>query len=386
MPKPAAASSGSRALSIPSSADKGSRAPDASLIGGDGTLATSHKGLTYPLGNDGPAEGELRMIAPGVGWARIALPGSLGHINVWALDDRDAEGEGVAIVDTGMAIDRCRASWEALFAGPLAGRRVTRVIVTHLHPDHVGLAGWLCDRFGVSLWMTRTEWLMARMLEADRREAPPKEAIAAWRSAGWNEAQIALATSAGWGRFSTIISLLPSSYIRIIDGQEIAIGDMRWRVVVGSGHTPEHACLWEQELRLLIAGDQVLPRISSNVSVTVSEPLGDPLGDWLASIDRLLGLPDDLLVLPAHGEPFTGLHVRLAALRDGHLERLDDLVAFLSEPRTAVDCFPILFRRPLKGDDLFAATGEAMAHLRRLEDLGRTRRLVAEGVARFVAN
>ena len=373
MRRPAAAFSVSPALSIPSSAEN--------PLG----RATTRKGLTHPLGDYGPAEGELHMLAPGVGWARIALPGSLRHINIWALDDRDAEGEGVAIVDTGMALDRCKASWAALFAGPLAGKRVTRVIGTHLHPDHIGLAGWLCDRFGVSLWMTRTEWLMARMLEADRRDAPPKEAIGAWRLAGWNSEQIAFATNAGWGRFCTVVSLLPSSYVRIVDGQEIAIGDGRWQVVVGSGHTPEHACLWERDRKLLIAGDQILPRITSNVSVTVSEPLGDPLGDWLASIDRLLDLPDDLLVLPAHGEPFTGLHVRLAALRDGHLGQLDDLVAFLREPRTAVDCFPILFRRELKGDDLYPATGEAMANLRRLEETGRARRVIEDGVARFLA-
>ena len=207
MRRPAAAFSVSLALSIPSSADT--------------SPATTHKGLIYPLGAYGPAEGELHMLAPGVGWARIALPGSLGHINIWALDDSDADGEGVAVVDTGMALDRCKASWQALFAGPLAGRRVTRVIGTHLHPDHIGLAGWLCDRFGVSLWMTRTEWLIARMFEADRRDAPPKEAVAAWRSSGWNDEQIARATSAGWGRFSTVVSLLPSSYVRIVDGQEM---------------------------------------------------------------------------------------------------------------------------------------------------------------------
>ena len=370
-------------MSIPSSADRGEISPDASLLGDDGIVATSHRGLTYPLGNYAPAEGELRELAPGVAWARIAMPGSLGHINVWLLDDRDAEGEGVAVVDTGMNVQKCRAGWEALFAGPLARRRVTRVIATHLHPDHVGLAGWLCDRFGAPLWMTRTEWLMARMLCADSRSEPPAEAIASWRAAGWTDAQIAAVSARGWGRFAEMVSPLPAGHVRIADGEEIEIGDGRWRVVVGSGHTPEHACLWNEAAGLLIAGDQVLPRITSNVSLTIHEPLGDPLGDWLASIDRLLRLPADLLVLPAHGEPFTGLHTRLAALRDGHHARLEMLAAHIAEPRTVLECFPVLFGRELGDDDLFLGTGEAMAHLRYLEVRRRARRTMNEGVARF---
>lgn len=386
MPRPATRFSGSRVLSIPSSADNdGGISPDASLLADDGIVATSHRGLTYPLGSYGPAQGELRVLAPGVGWARIGMPGALGHINVWLLDDRDASGEGVAIVDTGLNLPTCRASWEALFAGPLAGRRVTRVIATHLHPDHVGLAGWLCERFGVALWMTRTEWLMARLLAADARPEPPREAVAAWRAAGWSEDQIAEATGKGWGRFAIVVSPLPAGHVRIADGDQIAIGQGDWRVVVGSGHTPEHACLWNEAAGLLIAGDQVLPRITSNVSLTLHEPRGDPLGDWLASIDRLLGLPADLLVLPAHGEPFTGLHARLDALRDGHHARLAELAAHLAEPRTAVECFPVLFRRALSGDDLHLATGETMAHLRYLEVRDRARRSWSDGVARFQA-
>lgn len=385
MPRPAAGFWDSRALSIPSSADSGGTSPDASLLADDGIVATSHRGLTYPLGGYAPAKGEVRELAPGVGWARIEMPGSLGHINVWLLDDRDTEGEGVAIVDTGMNMPVCRANWEALFAGPLAGRRVTRVIATHLHPDHVGLAGWLCERFGVPLWMTRTEWLLARLLAADARAEPPREVIAAWRAAGWTEEQIAAATAQGWGRFTQVVSPFPAGFIRIADGDDIAIGGGRWRVVVGSGHTPEHACLWNSEAGLLIAGDQVLPRITSNVSLTIHEPQADPLGDWLASIDRLLGLPADLLVLPAHGEPFTGLHTRLEALRDGHLARLDVLAAHIREPKTAVECFAVLFDRAIFGDNLALATGEAMAHLRYLEVRGRARRTLSGGVARFQA-
>lgn len=315
MPKRAAGFTERPALSTPSSAD---RSPDSSLIGDDGIVATSHKGLVYPLGAYGPAEGELAELAPAVGWARIRIPGGLEHINIWALADRDAQGEGLAIVDTGMDIPLCHASWSALLAGPLAGKRITRVISTHLHPDHCGLAGWLCDRYGVALWMTRTEWMLARLHLVDKRDAPPPEVVAFWRGAGWEKAWIDAASAKGWARFATVMSELPSSYIRMVDGDVIRIGDREWHVVVGRGHTPEHACLWNPEGGLLISGDQVLPRVTSNVSLTYSEPAGDPLGDWLDSIERLKTLPGDLLVLPAHGAPFTGLHVRLDALADGH--------------------------------------------------------------------
>ncbi len=365
----------SRPLSIPSSAD--CDAPAAAA----GDAATSHRGLTYPLGRRVPATVDLLSFAYGVGWARLPILGGLNHINVLALDD----GDGVALVDTGLAIETCRAGWEALFAGPLAGRRVSRILCTHFHPDHSGLAGWLADRFGAPLWMTRTEWLMARMLTLDAHDAPPAEVLDWWRRAGWTGVQIERASARGWRSFASVVSPVPRHYVRIRDGDRLAIGTGQWRVVVGHGHTPEHACLWNEAAGLLIAGDQVLPRISSNVSLSMIEPEGDPLGDWLASIDRLLQLPADLLVLPAHGEPFNGLHVRLAALRNGHLAQLAALHAHLNEPRRVVDCFASLFRRTIGDDDLGLATGEAMAHLRRLERDGRAVCAIADGVATFRA-
>ncbi|MGZ8999255.1 MAG: MBL fold metallo-hydrolase [Allosphingosinicella sp.] len=343
----------------------------------------THKGLTYPLGRKGPETGELIELAEGVGWARLPVPGSLRHINVWALDDgpgSESGTGGVALVDTGLDIPVSREAWEALFAGPLAGRKVTRIICTHFHPDHIGLAGWLAERFGIALWMTRDEWLFARMLTADIRDAPPREAIAYWRAAGWSEERIAEEEKKGWGRFSSVVSPVPVSFVRIQDGESLKIGARTWRVVVGNGHCPEHACLVEEEAGLIIAGDQVLPRITSNVSLSLSEPEADPLGDWLASIAKLKTLPDTLLVLPSHGEPFTGLHARLDALDHGHRDRLDALEEHLRDPKRAVDCFSVLFGRAIDDSILGLATGEAMAHLRRLEVEGRARRDVRDGV------
>ena len=314
-------------------------------------------------------------------WARFPVPGALKHINVWVLDD----GDGVAIVDTGLAISPCRDAWEALLTGPLAGTHVTRVVVTHFHPDHLGLAGWLTDRFSAPLMMTRTEWQLARLLTADIRDSPPAEALAAWRLAGWDEPRIAAEASKGWGRFASVVSPVPVRYLRLVDGRALKVGARTWRVVTGSGHSPEHACLVDEENGVLIAGDQVLPRITSNVSLMLSEPEEDPLSDWLGSIAKLRRLPADLLVLPSHGDPFTGLHARLHALDAGHRVQLDALHAFLSEPRRAVDCFGVLFARVVDDGIYGLATGEAMAHLRRLEVESRARREVEDGVAWFSA-
>lgn len=344
--------------------------------------AYSHRGLTYPFGRGFPEPGETIAIAEGLSWARLPVPGALKHVNVWLLDD----GEGVALVDAGLDIPPVREAWEALIAGPLAGRPLTRILVTHFHPDHIGLAGWLSARFGASLWMTREEWLFARMLSSDIRDAPPNEAMAYWRGAGWSEEAISAEAAKGWGRFASAVSPVPVSFRRIGDGDLVSIGDRSWRVVTGNGHSPDHACLVDEAGGLMIAGDQVLPRITSNISLSLSEPEGDPLGDWLGSIARLKELPDDLLVLPSHGEPFRGLHARLDALDSGHRERLDALHAFLAEPRRAVDCFGLLFGRRIDAAVIGLATGEAMAHLRRLEVEGRAvRRIEPDGAHWFQA-
>lgn len=339
----------------------------------------THRGLTYPLGRRAPEPGQPIELAPGLGWARLPVPGSLKHVNLWLIED----GDGLALVDTGLDIPPCREAWEALLSGPLAGRALTRIIVTHFHPDHVGLAGWLSERFAAPLWMTREEWLFARMLTADIRREPPANAIRYWRAAGWDEARIAAEAAKGWGRFAAMVSPLPVSFVRMREGDVIRTSPRHWRVVTGNGHSPDHACLLDETGGVLIAGDQVLPKITSNISLTLSEPEGDPLGDWLASLAKLKTLPDDLLVLPSHGEPFIGLHTRLDALDAGHRDRLDALHAHLAEPRRAVDCFTILFGRKIEDQSYGLATGEAMAHLRHLEVTGRAARTWRDGVAHF---
>ncbi len=362
--------------------DAAQQPPHAALIQHEGWEATEHRGLVYPLGKAAPEPGAAIRLAEGVEWVRIPLPGSLGHINCWLIDGPD----GVTLVDSGLFLPLCRDAWKAVLAGPLAGRRVAAVLCTHLHPDHIGMAGYLCRKLDVPLMMTRGEWLTARLLWADARTDVPDEAAAQRRGAGWDAAAMAHAAARGWGLFKAVVSPMPYGYVRIADGDALPIGDGGWRVVTGCGHSPEHACLLNVKAGVLISGDQVLPRISSNVSLSIIEPQGNPLHDWIASLAKLRSLPADLLVCPAHGEPFRGLHTRLDALRDGHLAQLDALARHCEEPRRVVDCFSTLFRREIGDGQRELATGEALAHLRYLERAGRiTRRTDADGVWWFAA-
>jgi glyoxylase-like metal-dependent hydrolase (beta-lactamase superfamily II) len=356
--------------------------PDSSLTQDDSFTATSAAGMTYPWGEHAPPPGETTVIADGIRWARIPMPGSLGHINSWLLED---EG-GFAVVDTGMLLTQCSDAWKQLFRAAPAGSRITRVFGTHMHPDHIGLAGWLCKRFGVGLWMTRGEWLTARMLTADARDTVPEEFIQLQQECGWDEDALDEMRTGGWGRFARMVYRMPVSYRRIVDGERLDFGAHSWLVVTGSGHSPEHACLLNEKSGVLVSGDQVLPRISSNVSVNISEPDADPLGEWLASIRKLLQLPADLIVCPAHGEPFVGLHTRLTALYDEHQRRLDDVAVAIGErPLRVIDTFSLLFNREIGAANRELATGEALAHLRRLELEGRARREMRDGVRWYVA-
>jgi len=291
----------------------------------------------------------------------MPMPFALSHINLWAI----ADGAGWAIVDSGLQTEDTTLAWLQLFAGPLSGG-VTRLLLTHMHPDHVGMAGWLTRKFDCRAWMTRLEYLTCRTLVADTGREAPEDGIQFYRRAGWDADAIAL-YRARFGGFGKMVHTLPDSYRRMQDQESICIGGNAWTVVVGNGHSPEHACLYCAELKLLISGDQVLPRISSNVSVFPTEPDADPLADWLASLDKLRReIPDDVLVLPAHNEPFRGLHARLDALSSSQAGALARLRTALQEPKRAVDVFPALFSRKISGEDphmLGLATGESIAHL-----------------------
>ncbi|SFF52724.1 Glyoxylase, beta-lactamase superfamily II [Fontimonas thermophila] len=336
------------------------------VIDAESAHAPTAGGLQYPCGTP-PSPGTAVEVAPGVLWLRMPLPLALDHINLWAL----ADDEGWTLVDSGLNTEATAAAWETLLGGALGGKPVRRLICTHMHPDHIGMAGWLAERTGCRLWITRLEYLTCRTLVADTGRPAPEDGVRFYRAAGWNDEQLARYRER-FGSFGRGIYRLPDSFRRLSDGERLRIGAHEWTVVVGRGHSPEHACLYCAGLDVLISGDQVLPRISSNVSVFPTEPDADPLGDWLDSLDRLsAAIPDSALVLPAHNEPFRGLHARLASLREGHTRSLDRLYAALDSPQRAVDLLGLLFRKPLRGEHYLMATGECLAHLNWLLRRGR---------------
>ncbi len=339
--------------------------------------------LEYPF--EGlPATGTTTAVAEGVHWIRMPLPYALDHINLYALDD----GAGWAVVDTGTRTDAVADAWRQLFALSTDGRSITRVFVTHMHPDHVGMAGWLARKFNARLWMTREEYLHCRVMVGDTGREAPDDATRFYRRAGWGEAAIETYRTR-FGNFGKHIHPLPDSYRRLQDGDALKIGGHDWRVVTGKGHSPEHACLYGAAQKLLVSGDQVLPRISSNVSVYPLEPDANPLADWLDSLDKLQReVPDEVLVLPSHGEPFRGLHRRLDALRRGQHLALQRLRRTLGEsPKRAIDVFGALFARQIPETNvplLGMATGESLACLNWLLARGEARcEEGADGVARY---
>ena len=315
--------------------------------------------LTYPF-ESAPEPGEAMAVARGALWLRMPLPmAGLNHINVWALED----GEGWTLVDTGMQQPETAGAWQGALAGPLRHRPVTRVICTHMQPDHVGMAGWLTRQHACRLWITRLEYITCRMLVADTGREAPADGVHFYRTAGWDEAALEH-YRARFGGFGKAVYTLPDSYRRVVDGEELNIGGRIWRAVIGRGHSPEHLCLHCPELRVLISGDQVLPRITSNVSVFPTEPDADPMSEWLESLASIRErVPDEVLVLPSHNLPFLGLHARIDALISGHEERLAQVYEELATPKRAVDVFSVLFRRRIGPEMLIMATGESVAHL-----------------------
>jgi glyoxylase-like metal-dependent hydrolase (beta-lactamase superfamily II) len=321
--------------------------------------------VRYPFPN--PPEGDAAVeVADGVLWLRLALPFRPDHLNVYALD----EGDGWTLVDTGLGTDACREAWAGLLAGPLDGRPVGRVILTHHHPDHVGLAGWFQVR-GAELWATRTAWLQARMLTLDVQERPPPETLAFWRAAGMDAELLAERSVTRPFNFADVVAPMPLGFRRIVEGEEIVAGGRRWRVEVGHGHAPEQATLWGLDHDLVIAGDQILPAITPNLGVYATEPDADPVGEWLASCARLGALADDRqLGLPGHGRPFLGLPARLDELARDARDALARLEAFLDAPRRADDCFQALYGRRIGASQYGLALAETLGHLNRLRHSG----------------
>ncbi len=307
-----------------------------------------------------PKPGETVSLADELEWLRMPLPFMLGHINLWLLGTPDA----TTIVDTGLNSKETRELWTQL----LDGRDVKSVIVTHMHPDHVGSAGWLVEQLDVPLYMSRAEYLMCRVLVADTGKDAPEAGVTFYRSAGFDEDALQRYKDK-FGMFGRAVYTMPDAYRRIYEDDVFHIGGHEWRAVTTSGHCPEHVSLYDERRNMIIAGDQLLPTISSNVSVWPTEPDSDPLGHWISSCRKLKALLDDqTLVLPSHGKPFRGAPARLQALIDEHDDNLNGLQDLCREPQRVVDTFELLFRSRINDGNLIMATGEARAHLNYLVD------------------
>jgi len=324
--------------------------------------------LGYPFA-DAPSPGTLTQVSAGVHWLRMPLPFVLNHINLWLLEDND----GWTIVDCGFATDEARGCWEQIFAQHLNGKPVTRVIVTHFHPDHIGLCDWLCQKHRVMPWMTKSEFLQAHNVRSRGGAADP-ESLRALMTRHALDGERMKWIDERDNLYPRGVPSLPLAHRRIHDHQSITIGAHTWRVMVGHGHSPEHASLYCEALGLFIAGDMLLPRISTNVSVWPAEPEADPVGDFLDSLTRYAALPPETLVLPSHGLPFRGLHARVDALHEHHRVRLTRVTQACASPQRAVDVLPVLFDRTFDDHHVLFAMGEAIAHLNYLTHRGTLRR------------
>jgi glyoxylase-like metal-dependent hydrolase (beta-lactamase superfamily II) len=337
----------------------------------------------YPFPNP-PAPGATIEVAPRVHWLRMALPFQLDHINLWLLEDGTKEDPCWLIVDSGLGDEPTRARWEKIFADRIGSRPVRRVLVTHYHPDHAGNASWLCERSGAQLWMTRGEYLTVHAARHGAAGYSTEAQIALFRANGLDEER-GKALLARGDLYRKLVPEFPMSHRRLHAGERISAGARSWRIIVGHGHAPEHVSLHCEELNLLISGDMLLPRISTNVAVRPIDPWANPLRLFLESIARYRDLPQDILVLPSHGLPFRGAHARIAQLEAHHGERLAELqAACAAAPRNAAEVLELLFRRKLDTSQIFFAMGEAIAHLHYLHYDGRLARTVGtDGVARF---
>ncbi len=351
--------------------------------------------LDYVFGETLPERGAAIEVAPGVLWARMGLPFALDHINVWLLRDEivteAGTRQGWSIVDCGIDSPDTRAAWDKIFADQLAGLPVLRVIVTHMHPDHIGSAHWLCERWNARLWISATDYNIARLASTASAGfgGPLSAAFMAVHGMAADPDAVSK-VGARTNYYKSLVPALPASYRRLLDGMNVAIGSgaerSDWRCHVGYGHAPEHIALHDARHGVLISGDMVLPRISTNVSVTDIEPESDPLTLYLDSIERMRRVPADTLVLPSHGRPFRGLHTRIDQLQGHHAERFAEVLAACAEaPQSAFDLVPVLFKRKLDLHQMTFAMGESIAHCHALWLVGKLERRTEGGVIRFAS-
>ena len=354
--------------------------------------------LSYPMGDALPEPGKTLEVAPGILWIRMTLPFALNHINLWLLrdemDDPNHAGQklqGWTVVDCCISRDESKAQWQQIFDSEMNGLPVLRVICTHMHPDHIGLAQWLCERWSTPthecrLWISSTDYGVARLASVSPTGFGGGEHSAAFYAQhGLVNADYLAQIRARTNYFKNLVPTVPRTFRRMMDGDVITIGGRDWLCIDGYGHAPEHIALYNASEHILIGGDMMLPRISTNVSVHENEPEANSLKLFLDSIDKFQALDADTLTLPAHGKPFRGLHRRIEQLHEHHNERIAEVLQVCSGgPSSAADVIPVMFKRELDLHQMTFAMGEAVAHLHALWFEGRlARELGTDGIYRF---
>ncbi|MWL85929.1 MBL fold metallo-hydrolase [Cupriavidus sp. SW-Y-13] len=348
--------------------------------------------LQYPFGETMPEPGKRQEVAPGVYWLRMPLPFALDHINLWLVRDRIEGRDGWTIIDCGITNDTIKTHWETIFANELEGLPVLRVLVTHCHPDHVGLAHWICGQWDVRLWMSLGDYMTARVMAGGSgvgSNAGGDFAASHFARHGLTDEDHLEKLRARKAYYPSMVPDVPTQYRRLMDGDTVEMGadpaTSSWRVITGYGHAPEHVALYNAATNVLISGDMVLPRISTNVSVFDMEPEANPLQLYLDSLGKYDDLPADVLVLPSHGRPFRNIHTRIRQLHEHHVDRLaETLDACAEKPCHAVDIVSVIFRRQFDIHQLTFAIGESLAHLHALWHRGELVRHTGEdGIIRF---
>lgn len=312
-------------------------------------------------------EDRLFPVADDILGLRLPMPPPLDWVNTYFLRDHD----GWFMVDSGYNTPDSRAILEAMITDHLDGLPIKGLILTHYHPDHVGQAGWICDRFKCPLYMSTNEWLLARWLSTDTSESYGK-VLRDYYIATDAPLELAHAVGDRGNRFIATSDEVPATYKRLERGQTLTIGNRTWRVVIGSGHSPEMVLLYDEAGKLLISGDQVVARITPNISVWAFDVDANPLGDFLHSSATLPNeIPNDVTVLPGHGRIFDDIHGRLAGYLTFHENRLNKFRAGLTgEPQSLYEMTKIIFVRDLTPRDFVFAIGETHAHANYLVAIG----------------